>query len=403
MIKKILKLIFVFILLSNATFHSIANNKLPDNMNTMLLTNKELSKLEIELLNKFLIHQGYKLPSAKTFHLRCLDYFNIDTNEISEDEYKFVGNDNNYINKKGRFLFNFTESIFYRPDLLDAPYTIADARKDLETDYSGETRYFIAYNKLLFNDVADNEFFLKNPALLVEVVLNFNYESNNFLYENAIPLIETNDKTVLPYVLFYNNYHKGYRARLLNDLYVYQGISAIKEILTLLDDNWHKMDSGINLLQTKVIIPQALRDNALLHLLKLVSQHHDQQTTQQHSRSLAYQYLQQFISKDPQLALRLQKNNYYQMGLTLQSEQKQLLSTDNNDLLNNIFITQSSDNYINLRQSPTTKSPVIRQLANQYKVIKLHTDGNWYYVKSIEDESLSGYIHMSQLVYFVQK
>jgi hypothetical protein len=399
--KAIKKLFFVFFIAT--AFHAIANNIISDQVSMDVVPYEVQGKLEQNLLTNYLERNGYIFPNIKDMKIKCLDYFNMDFDKIDEEEYGFIGHDYAGISKSVRYLSTFIESIFYHENTLEPLWSVAQAREYLEKNIDGEGKKFITYNKLLFNDIADNEFFLKNPSMLIEIVLYFNYENNNVLYEKAIPSIQINDITTLPYILFYNNYHKGYKVRLLNDLYAYQGIAAIKHLLTLLNDNWNEMNSGSYLLEKKVLVPQDVRDKALLHLLKIVSQHNDQQRSREESQLLAYHYLRQFMDKDPQLATRLQENNYYDMGLALQPEQKQLLSISNNQLLTNVFITQSADNYVNIRQAATTKASVIQQLPNKYKVTKLHTESSWYYVKSMEDDGLTGYIHISQLVYYPHK
>ncbi|MWN91331.1 hypothetical protein GQ597_11550 [Gilliamella sp. Pra-s65] len=360
---------------------------------------------EVGIVSKFLRSKGYEIPTEKEFRQRILDYFGIDFDTITFDcQYLLSKYGYSCFTKNGRFLLTYSESFLvseYKG--LDVPLTPKQGLELLNTPYNAFSPHLIAYNKLLFNDNVDfyvKEYFKKNRASsLQEVVVYFNYEKNNVLYELVLPVWD-DDLTNIWHFIFYNNYKKGYRKRLLNDLYIQSGEKVITTLLKALADNWDTYQKGISISNDKKIrIEPVSQDKALLHLIKLQSQHITDGVTLENSQSKAYQYLRDFFKKDNQLELRLKENNYYNMGLIVLTNEQKVISDGQNILIENHYITKSNDGYINFRQEPSSNSIVINKLPNNTEVIKMSTQGEWLYIKLAQKPWAKGYIHLSQLEY----
>ncbi|XKM12771.1 SH3 domain-containing protein [Orbaceae bacterium ac157xtp] len=395
------RILFAFIISVTASFSVMADDQLDDETETALLAQRYYD-FEMKILRDLLRSRGYILPNAEDFKRKCYEYFFVDVNYPDEDydeeqteergNHIFTDYSNNYIPLGERFLYTFDEPVDHPMPDSATPSEMAELEKEFKKDSEGVYRHFVAYNKLLFNDVADTEFFIKNPKWLKEVVFNFKYEKNNFLYEKALTIFDVDEEKIF-YILFYNEHEKGYRARLINDLYKDKGIEEVKQLLSLSLKKWEKYNRAGEL----------KRNTCLLHLIKIVSQHQDSNSSLKENQRLAYEYLTQFGKIKKQFIRRFGSSNYYEkMGLLVDHENQKVISVNKPELLENIFETYSKDNYINVRASPSSKSKIIKQLPNQYKVTKLKASGKWYYVK-LSEEDLTGYIHMSQLEYVSKK
>lgn len=398
-----------FIALLTLLFFAITQI-LAEDLNTYIDKNNPANdpKIEITILSEFLKEQHYKKPDSDEFRQRCLDYFGVDIKQSTNDYFQCINGVTGCYNisLKEEFLFTFGESIFYDPSNPKTP-TIKQVKADIRRKDNSLAQQFIAYNKLLFNDdTSATNYFIENKYkyYLLEVVFTFDYEKNEILYKVVVPYIETDKVNVFDnsHLLFYNNPQKGYKKRLLNDIYSERGVSAIEEILNSTYNNWEKFRTDLSRINNgpveKIIIDQALQDKALFHLIKLISHHQDINRSIEDSQHWAYISLVKFYEKDSQLKERLKQHNYYDMGLTILPTEKRIISDKQNDLLENHYITQSKDSYVNLRKEPNSKSEVIKKLPNQTKLTKFKSNGNWYYIKLIDDTTM-GYIHISQLSY----
>lgn len=360
---------------------------------------------EVGIVSEFLLSKGYKIPSEKSFKQKSWDFFGIDVDSITFDCQSLLSKyDYCCFTKNGRFLLTYSETFRvaeYKG--YDLPLTPKQGLELLNSPDNGFSPHLIAYNKLLFNDNVDpyvKNYFLKNRASsLQEVVIYFNYETNSLLYEASLPVWD-DDLRNMWHFLFYNNYQKGYRKRLLNDLYSQSGQYFISTLLKDLTKNWHAYQQGITIVGDKKIrILPISQDKALLHLIKLQSQHQDSETSLADSQHKAYQYLVNFYKIDNELEPRLKENNYYNMGLKVLTEEQKIISEDQYKLTENHYITKSNDNYINFRSEPNSKAAVISKLLNNTDLIKINTQGEWLYVKLTDNPSVKGYIHLSQLEY----
>ncbi|OCG26144.1 hypothetical protein A9G45_01555 [Gilliamella sp. HK2] len=360
---------------------------------------------EVSIVSDFLKSKGYKIPSEKSFKQRSLDYFGIDVDSITFDcQYMISKYDYSCFTKNGRFLLTYTESFLmseYKG--FDVPLTPKQGLELLNSPNNEYSPHLIAYNKLLFNDNTDT--FVKNYFLsnrknsLQEVVIYFNYEKNSLLYEVSLPVWD-DDLRNMWHFIFYNNSQKGYRKRLLNDLYIQSGEHVISILLKDLSDNWYIYPTGIPISENKKItITSASQDKALLHLIKLQSQHQSEEASLTDSQRKAYQYLINFYEIDNKLESRLKENNFYNMGLKVSAEEQKVISESKNTLIENHYITKSNDNYINFRSQPNSKAPIINKLLNDIDLIKINVQGEWLYVKLKDSPSIKGYVHLSQLEY----
>lgn len=171
--------------------------------------------------------------------------------------------------------------------------------------------------------------------------------------------------------LFYYNESKGYRKRFLNDRLLDK--AYFRGLLMTLYINWNKKQKNTRVQGKEVIIPQATKDKALIHLIKYRSHLQNNGKTLERSQHLAYQYLTDFNDKDNQLKERLKKNNYYGMGIIVSEEKQKVISNSHNEILENHYHTKSGKKDIILYQKANIKSPIIMKLANNTDVIKLHT------------------------------
>lgn len=106
--------------------------------------------------------------------------------------------------------------------------------------------------------------------------------------------------------LFYNNESKDYRKRFLNDRLLDK--AYFRGLLMTLYINWNNKQKNTRVQGKEVIIPQATKDKALIHLIKYRSHLQNNGETLERSQHLAYQYLTDFNDKDNQLKERLKKN-----------------------------------------------------------------------------------------------
>lgn len=385
-------------------------------LNVLAQTETELEQLmykwaerdfaeEVDVVSQFLKSKGYKIPTEQEFKQRSLDYFGIDVDTMTSDCQALHSKyDYQCFTKNGRFLLTYSET--FRVSQFkgyEVPLTPIQGLELLNTPDNEFSPALIAYNKLLFNDNADlsvKQYFKKNRAsALQEVVIYFNYEKNPLLYELSLP-VWNDDLRYMWHFIFYNNSKKGYRKRLLNDLYIQQGESVIATLLGTLADNWDSYKKGIPIVnESKIVVDPISQDKSLLHLIKLQSQHISNEETLAQSQNKAYQYLQNFFQIDSQLELRLKENNYYNMGLNVLTNEGKVISDGQNRLIENHYITKSTDNYINLRNGANSKAEVIKKLPNNTEIIKIGTQGEWLYVKLAQDPLIKGYIHLSQLEY----
>lgn len=370
-----------------------------------------VSKIEIAILSDLLKEQQYKKLDFDDFRQRCLDYFGIDIQQVQKINGYFQcieGVSGCYnIALDQQFLSTFGESIFYDPSKPKTP-TIQQVKASIRHKDNMLAQQFIAYNKLLFNDdTSVNSFFIDNEFsdYVLEVVFRFDYGKNEVLYNATLPYIKTVKVDFFdnPHLLFYNNPQKGYKKRLLNDLYLQKGIAAIKETVDSTYNNWEKFSTDLSRINNgsleKASIDQSVQDQALLHLIKLVSHHQSAENSLEESEQLAYSYINKFFNKDNKLEERLKQHNYYDMGLTILPEEKRVISKTQNQLLENNYVTQSKDGYVNFRKEPNIKSEVVKKLPNKIHLIKIKADGNWYYTQLADDNNMRGYIHISQLMY----
>lgn len=403
--------LFKYMAISFILFFSMTTQAIAEDASTSIDKSSPANDLtvEITILSELLKEENYKTPDFNQFKQRCLDYFDINISSSTKEYSQYMeGISGRYdISIKQAFLFTFGESIFYEPSNPETP-TIKHVKTRLRQKNNQLAQQFIAYNKLLFNDDASvTSFFLKKDSIdfLWEVVFLFDYEKNETLYKAAIPNIATtiNKISTNQHLLFYNNQQRGYKKRLLNDLYSERGTVGIEAIIDATYNNWEKFSTDLfrikNGVDEKITINQSLQDNALLHLIKLISHHQDTAQAQTKNEQLAYSYLVKFMDKDSELEKRLKQTNYYDMGLNVLSQERRIISDKKNELIENHYITQSKDNYINFRKKPSTKSEIIKKLSNHARVIKLKTEGNWYYVQLAENRAMKGYIHITQLQY----
>lgn len=394
--------IIIFLLFANI-FSVIAKDE-----NDMSSNPANDPKIEISILADFLNEQHYKKQGINKFKQRCLDFFGIDISLTKDDYFQCIeGVSGCYnISPTQEFLDTFGESIFYEPSVPTTP-TIQDVKTKLRKKDNLLAQQFVVYNRLLFNDDTSlNSFFQDKESIdyLLEIVFQFDYEKNEVLYQSALPYIINSEINLSnnQHLLFYNNPQKGYKKRLLNDIFLVKGVRPIEAILDATYNNWEAFQTDLSRINNgenqKVTIEESVQDKALLHLIKLISYHQDKTQTLKESEQLAYTYLNKFFNKDLQLEKRLKQNNYYDMGLTILPEEKRVASVNQNELLKNHYMTESVDGYVNLRKAPNTKSEVIKRLQNNIDLAILGYKGAWYHVKLTDNQNI-GYIHQSQLIY----
>jgi hypothetical protein len=347
----------------------------------------------INMISKMLQQEHYQLLNLEEFKQKIDDYFGSDTG-LSKNKnicQTYTGEDNYYgITNNGKFIYSCLLTNSFANGILD-------------NSNNKYVQQLVAYNKLLFNDDDSAKKYILNHKYdyLPEIVINFNYENDALLYETAVvnPYISDEYKW---HFLFYNNELKGYRKRFLNDMLLDK--AYFRGLLISLFVNWNVEHKDIGIQGKKVRIPQSTKDKVLIHLIKYRSQLQSNGETLERSQHLAYQYLTDFFNKDNQLKERLEKNEYYNMGITVLEDKKKVISYSHDELLENHYYTKSSEKVVNLLNKPDIKSSIIMTLPNKTDVIKLYSKfidrekkQEWLYVGLANDRTTTGYIHLSQL------
>ncbi|WP_141674311.1 hypothetical protein [Gilliamella sp. wkB108] len=347
----------------------------------------------INKISRLLEQEQYQPPDSKKFKQKIDDYFGLNTGVIMDDFCQTHTSEDNYygITNNGKFIYSCSLMNLF-----------SNGTSDDEKDKY--VQQLIAYNKLLFNDDdSAKNYLLKHKYFLAEPVVNFNYEKDIRLYEIVVSNSIVSDEDEWHF-LFYNNESKGYRKRFLNDMLLDK--AYFRGLLMTLYINWNKKQKNTRVQGKEVIISQATKDKALIHLIKYRSYLQNNGETLERSQHLAYQYLTDFSDKDNQLKERLKKNNYYGMGIIVSEEKQKVISNSHNEILENHYHTKSGKKDINLHQKANIKSPIIMKLANHTDVIKLYINyidfdknNEWLHVKLANNPSISGYIPIKYLEY----
>ncbi|TWP26798.1 SH3 domain-containing protein [Apibacter muscae] len=344
-------------------------------------------EMEVQTQAKFLASKGYKVPSEENFKKYCKDYFNLDLESIKEEYFQPIGEDGYGLSVKQKFINTFPESIFYNPNTSDDNYNINQAFENLNKKENLSSEKFVSYNKLLFNnDSLVVHYFIKKTDDLKEIVLFFDYEKNDILYN--ILLRDLNLKNTLGiedtyHILFYNNPTKGFKRKLITDLVINQGINALKKLTDSYYNHWKEINKTLK-----------EKDICLVYLINLLIEFDRNKVVTTIYEKPSYSYLSNFLDLDLDLGVRLKENNYYNNMDIEELVNNYYILNDreisyNNDILFNYFV-KDPDGYVNLRENNNSQSKILQKLKNNESLQILNKNGNWWFVKTME--GIKGYI-----------
>lgn len=227
----------------------------------------------------------------------------------------------------------------------------------------------------------------KNPDLAVDLVVLFNYEKNEALFNSAIRSIQDWDdieKSSRLSFVFYNNTTNSFKIRekLLGSL-------KSKEPFFYALTNY-LADNKENIIKTNDI-PHSTLEKAIAYLLQLSltgKENIDIQTDK------SYLLLNNIYVSHPELKDSFQNNKYFgYSSLEKYSKDYGLLQEDNKEKIYSTII--DPDGYTNLRKDKSTSSQVLQKINTGEKIEVLDQNGDWWLV--VSKEGKKGYVHKSRI------
>lgn len=345
-------------------------------------------RMEINLLNKFLVDKGYKTPNSHDFSQRCLDYFGININSTNETYMQPVGESSYGISKEKFFLNTFSESIFYNPNSAGESFNYDEGKMILYKNDNIDSQKFLAYNRILFNDnISSLSYFMQNKADAFEVVVNFDYEKNQSMFDLAIDqLNEMNNinKHNLFHIIYYNYEKKGIKKTIINKLFEKDYISTMDNVVESLYENWE--------------FEHSMKDEALVFIIKKFIEFDKNNPKDRLDEQKSNSYLYNFLAKDTKLHERLVNEDYYNS-----SELKELVNSyfvindskeyDNDDSI--LAKIEDKDGFVNVRKDQDVNSEIIGKINSNEEVYTYPSSSDMWWVKTKEGNV--GYVHKSRI------
>lgn len=247
----------------------------------------------------------------------------------------------------------------------------------------------LSLNKIIYqNDLTSTlNVASKNPDLATDLVVLFNYEKNEALFNAAVRNIQNWDdieqSSRLSFI-FYNNTANSFKLRekLLVSL---KSKDSFLYALTI-----YLANNKENITKTNGI-PQPTLEKAIAYLLQLGfigKENIDIQSNQ------SYLLLNNIYTSHPELKELFQKNRYYGYpSLEKYSKEYGLLQED---LQEKIYATiVDPDGYTNLRKDKNTTSQILQKINTGEKIEVLDQSGDWWLV--VSKEGKKGYVHKSRI------
>lgn len=350
------------------------NKKNPDNIEIK----------EITLIKKVLAKNNYNLKDELVFNSINTEYLGIKPADIHEKSYNDIKIQNQnidyQISKDGKFI-KIGQDIL--PDLDDL--IIENDKKTLNTSYFTD---IVNMNKLLYlNDVNTISYFInKKTDLGIDILVLFNYEKNNLLYQfviNKIKKLDDYDNAFRASLLWYNNKAKTeiIRKKLISDL-ENKNPELIYDLTQWLFTNK----------EVKKYNNQSLLDKSWAYLVNL--QLEKNKNIDFTNENKGYQLINNCYQKDEKLLERLKKEKFYGYVMLEKGSNSYLDQSAENDT--DYGTIQDKDGYTNLRKDKSTSSQIIEKISTGEKVEILESrDASWYYVKTKTGKE--GYVSKSRV------
>lgn len=344
--------------------------------------------MDSELLNKYAISNGYKPLAEKEFAEKCLDLFGINIGNNKENSIKL--NDSDYtINIPNKNIKTFPESLFYNPSI-EGQVTKEQAEATLNNKENGIGQKFLSYNKLLFNDDKFASFyFLKNKFELKEVVLYFDYETNNTLTYKLITDIDYDDldKYDLTHFLFYNDKSKGIKKYMLNEVFNKVGVEKFYSLSLDFINYFNKIE-----------INDDLKRNGSGFLLSKLVSFDLSQNYNSIEDEYGYQFYIQMLAQDPEFKLYLISNDYLnnQRIKKIVNSYNLIKEEDQIDIDAIEAIIQDTDGFVNLRKEQNNNSEIIGKIKSGEKIITFPSIKNDMWWVKTKDGKV-GFVHKTRI------
>ncbi|WP_313000403.1 SH3 domain-containing protein [Chryseobacterium gleum] len=341
-----------------------------------------MDKKETEIIESYFTNHKFKNTKEN------FDKINMDLLGIRPDKLQDGYNDilifneatNYQISKEGKYIKIGNDIL---PDLDNVEASINSNQK---YPYFEE---LLTLNKIIYqNDLTSIlSVASKNPDLATDLVVLFNYEKNEALFNSAVKNIQNWDDIELSSRLsfiFYNNNTNSFKIRekLLESLKSKD--SFLYALTTYLADNKD------NIVKTNGIEHSSI-EKAIAYLLQLSFTGKENVDIQSDK---SYLLLNNVYISHPELNKSFQKNNYYgYTSLEKYSKDYGLLQEDNQEKKYSTII--DPDGFTNLRKDKNTTSQILQKINTGEQVEVLDQNGDWWLV--VSKEGKKGYVHKSRI------
>ena len=337
---------------------------------------------ETEIIESYFINQKFK-NTKENFDKINMDLLGVRHDKL-QDGYNniliFNEATNYQISKEGKYIKIGNDIL---PDLDNVRANINNNQK---YPYFEE---LLTLNKIIYqNDLTSIlSVATKNPDLATDLVVLFNYEKNEALFNSAVKNIENWDdieqSSKLSFV-FYNNNTNSFKIRekLLESLKSKD--SFLYALTTYLTDN---KDNIVK----KNGIEHSSIEKAIAYLLQLGFTGKENVDIQSDK---SYLLLNNVYISHPELKKSFQKNNYYgYTSLEKYSKDYSLLQEDNQEKKYSTIV--DPDGFTNLRKDKNTTAQILQKIKTGEQVEVLDQNGDWWLV--VSKEGKKGYVHKSRI------
>lgn len=341
-----------------------------------------MDKKETEIIESYFTHHKFKNTKEN------FDKINVDLLGIKPDKLQDGYNDilifneatNYQISKEGKYIKIGNDIL---PDLDNIKASINSNQKH---PYFEE---LLTLNKIIYQDDLTSILSVasKNSDLAIDLVVLFNYEKNEVLFNSAVKNVQNWDdieqSSRLSFV-FYNNTTNSFKIRekLLESLKSKD--SFLYALTSYLADNKD------NIIKANGITPASL-EKAIAYLLQLGFTGKENVDIQSDK---SYLLLNNVYVSHPELKDSFQKNKYYGYpSLEKYSKDYGLLQEDNQEKTYSVIV--DPDGFTNLRKEKNTSSQILQKIKTGEQVEVLDQNGDWWLV--VSKEGKKGYVHKSRI------
>lgn len=341
-----------------------------------------MDKKETEIIESYFTNHKFKNTKEN------FDKINMDLLGVKPDKLQDGYNDilifneatNYQLSKDGKYVKIGNDIL---PDLADVKASIDGGQK---YPYFDE---LLTLNKILYqNDLTSIlNVASKNPELALDLVVMFNYEKNEVLFNSAVRSIQNWDdieQSSRLSLIFYNNTTNSFKIRekLLESLKLKD--SFFYALTTYLADNKDNIAKTNGIEHTSV-------EKAIAYLLQLGFTDKENVDIQSDK---SYLLLNNVYVSHPELKESFQKNKYYGYPLLEKySKDYELLQGDNQKKIYSIIV--DPDGFTNLRKDKNTTSQILQKIKTGEQVEVLDPNGDWWLV--VSKEGKKGYVHKSRI------